>query len=156
MGAALFLTSETPTNNPLFSIKNNVFDSNYAVNGAGIYLENGNLVMKNNTIMFNRGDSGGGIYLSCLDTALNNTLPLIIDEINTNDSLVFQQNSDGIPKKCNVLITQGNTLINNTGRDGGAIKWTKDRPVIDLNTTKFVNNTATVYGNDIASFPKAV
>jgi hypothetical protein len=156
MGAAIFLTSETPTNNPLFSIKNNVFDSNYAVNGAGIYLENGNIVMKNNTMMFNRGDSGGAIYLSCLDTALNNTLPLIIDEINTNDSLVFQQNSDRIPKKCNVLITQGNTLINNTGRDGGAIKWTKDRPVIDLNTTKFVNNTATVYGNDIASFPKAV
>lgn len=106
--------------------------------------------------MFNRGDIGGGIYLSCLDTALNNSLPQIIDQINTNDSLVFQQNSDGILKKCNVLITQGNTLINNTGRDGGAIKWTKDRPFIDLNTTKFVNNTATVYGNDIASFPKAI
>jgi hypothetical protein len=53
-------------------------------------------------------------------------------------------------------MTQGNMFINNTGRDGGAIKWTKDRPVIDLNTTKFVNNTATVYGNDIASYPKIV
>ena len=70
MGAALFLSSETPISNPLFSIKNNVFDSNYAVNGAVIYLENGNIVMKNNTFMFNRGDSGGAIYLSCLDTAL--------------------------------------------------------------------------------------
>ena len=156
MGAALFLSSETPSNSPLFSIKNNVFDSNYAVNGAGIYLENGNIVMKNNTLMFNRGDSGGAIYLSCLDTALNNTLPLVIDGVNTNDSMLFQQRSDGIPKKCNALITQGNMLVNNTGRDGGAIKWTKDRPVIDLNTTKFVNNTATEYGNDIASFPKAV
>jgi hypothetical protein len=64
--------------------------------------------------------------------------------------------SDGIPKKCNVLITQGNMLVNNTGRDGAAIKWTKDRPLIDLKTTNFVNNTATAYGNDIASFPKAV
>ncbi len=106
--------------------------------------------------MFNRGDSGGAIYLSCLDTALENTLPLVIDGVNTNDSMLFQQRSDGIPKKCNVLITQSNMLFNNTGRDGGAIKWTKDRPVIDLNTTKFVNNTATVYGDDIASFPKAV
>ena len=69
---------------------------------------------------------------------------------------MFQQKSDGLPKKCNVLITQINTFINNTGRDGGAIKWTKDRPVIDLDTTKFVNNTATVYGNDIASYPKIV
>jgi hypothetical protein len=75
MGAALFLTSESPTNNPLFSLKNNVFDSNYAVNGGGVYLENGNIVMINNTLMFNRGDSGGAIYLSCLNTALNNTLP---------------------------------------------------------------------------------
>jgi hypothetical protein len=70
---------------------------------------------------------------------------------------VFEQNSDGLlPKKCNVLMTQGNMFVNNTGRDGGAIKWTKDRPVIDLNTTKFVNNTAAVYGDDIASFPKAI
>jgi hypothetical protein len=90
MGAALFLSSETPINNPLFSLKNNVFDSNYAVNGAGLYLENGNIVMKNNTFMFNRGDSGGAIYLSCLDTALNNTLPLVIDGANSNDSKIFQ------------------------------------------------------------------
>ena len=69
---------------------------------------------------------------------------------------MFQQKSDGLPKKCNVLITQLNMFFNNTGRDGGAIKWTKDRPVIDLDTTKFVNNTATVYGNDIASYPKIV
>ena len=75
MGAALFLTSESPTNNPLFSLKNNVFDSNYAVNGGGVYLENGNIVMINNTLMFNRGDIGGAIYLSCYDTALNNRLP---------------------------------------------------------------------------------
>jgi hypothetical protein len=75
MGAALFLTSESPTNNPLFSLKNNIFDSNYAVNGGGLYLENGNIVMKNNTLMFNRGDIGGAIYLSCYDTALNNRLP---------------------------------------------------------------------------------
>ena len=75
MGGALFLTSESLTNTPLFSLYNNVFDSNYAVNGAGIYLENGNIVMKNNTLMFNRGDIGGAIYLSCYDTALNNTLP---------------------------------------------------------------------------------
>jgi hypothetical protein len=47
-------------------------------------------------------------------------------------------------------------FINNTGRDGGAIKWIRDRPVIDLKTTKFFNNTATAYGNDIASFPKAI
>ena len=105
MGAALFLTSESPTNNPLFSLKNNVFDSNYAVNGAAIYLDNGNIVMKNNTFTFNRGDSGGAIYLSCLDTALNNTLPYIIDGVKSNDSDVFQQNSDGlVPKKCNVLM----------------------------------------------------
>ncbi len=69
MGAAIFLTSETSTNNPLFLIKNNVFDSNFAFNGAGIYLQNGNILMKNNTMMFNRGDSGGAIYLSCLATA---------------------------------------------------------------------------------------
>ena len=105
MGGALFLTSESLTNTPLFSLYNNVFDSNYAVNGAGIYLENGNIVMKNNTLMFNRGDSGGAIYLSCLDTALNNTLPYIIDGVKSNDSDVFQQNSDGlVPKKCNVLM----------------------------------------------------
>jgi hypothetical protein len=90
MGAALFLTSETPTNSPLFSINNNVFDSNYAVNGAGIYLHNGNIVMKNNILMFNRADSGGAIYLSCLATALNNTFQLVIDEFNTDDSMVFQ------------------------------------------------------------------
>ena len=90
MGAALFLTSETPTNSPLFSIKNNVFDSNYAVNGAGIYLHNGNIVMKNNILMFNRAYSGGAIYLSCLATALNNTFPLVIDEFNTDDSMVFR------------------------------------------------------------------
>jgi hypothetical protein len=47
-------------------------------------------------------------------------------------------------------------FVDNSGRDGGAIKWTKDRPVIDPNATKFANNTATVYGNDIASFPKGV
>lgn len=46
--------------------------------------------------------------------------------------------------------------MNNTARDGGAIKWTKDRPLIDRNVTKFINNTATVYGNDIASYPKTV
>jgi hypothetical protein len=90
MGAALFLSSENPISNPLFSIKNNVFDSNYAVNGAGIYLENGNIIMKNNTFMFNRGDSGGAMYLSCLDTALNNTLPSIIDGVSSNDSKIFQ------------------------------------------------------------------
>jgi hypothetical protein len=69
---------------------------------------------------------------------------------------VFKENSDGLLKKCNVLMTKGNMFYNNTGRDGGAIKWTKDRPVIDMNTTNFENNTATVYGNDIASFPKAI
>lgn len=121
-----------------------------------MYLENGNIVMKNNTLMFNRADSGGAIYLSCYDTALNNTLPSVIDGISTNDLKVIQQTSDGISKKCNVFVAQGNVFQNNTGRDGGAIKWTKDRPVIDLNINKFVNNTATVYGNDVASFPKAV
>jgi hypothetical protein len=146
MGAALFLSSATPVNNPLFLLNNNVFDSNYAVNGAGMYLENGNIVMKNNSFMFNRGESGGAIYLSCFDTALINTLPFVIDGVSRNE----------IPKKCNIFITQGNMFINNTGRDGAAIKWTKDRPVIDLNSTKFVNNTATVYGNDISSFPKAI
>jgi len=90
MGSALFLTSETPTNSPQFSIHNNVFDSNYAVKGAGIYLHNGNIVMKNNILMFNKADSGGAIYLSCLSTALNNTMPLVIDEVNTDDSIVFQ------------------------------------------------------------------
>ena len=53
-------------------------------------------------------------------------------------------------------MSSGNVFMNNTARDAGAIKWTKDRPVIDLNTTKFVKNKATVYGDDIGSFPKAV
>jgi hypothetical protein len=156
MGAALFLSSESISNNPLFSLKNNVFDSNYAVNGAGIYLENGNMVMKNNSFICNRGDSGGAVYMSCFDTTIINSFPLVIDGIKNNDSKIFQQNSDGLPKRCNVLITDANMFVNNTGRDGGAIKWTKDRPVIDFNNTKFSGNTATIYGNDIASFPKAV
>ncbi len=41
-------------------------------------------------------------------------------------------------------------------RDSGAIKWTKDRPFIELNTTKFFDNKATVYGDNIGSFPKEV
>jgi hypothetical protein len=89
MGGAIFLSSETNTKNPLFSLKNNVFDSNYAVNGAGIYLENGNMVMKNNSFICNRGDSGGAVYMSCLDKAINNSLPLVIDGIRTNDSINF-------------------------------------------------------------------
>ena len=61
--------------------------------------------MKNNSLLFNRADSGGAIYLSCYDSALNNTLPSVIDGVNTNDSKEFEQKSDGIPKKCNVLVT---------------------------------------------------
>ena len=64
--------------------------------------------------------------------------------------------TDGEPNKCTVQIIGTNVFMNNTARDGGAIKWTKDRPLIDKNVTKFINNTATVYGNDIASYPKSV
>ncbi len=64
----------------------------------------------------------------------------MIDGVSTNDQKFFEQQSDGLPKKCNVLVSYGNVFMNNTARDAGAIKWTKDRPVIDLNTTKFVKN----------------
>ena len=87
-------------------------------------------------MIFNRAVVGGAVYLSCYDTVLENSIPK--------------------PNKCTVQIIGTNIFMNNTAKDGGAIKWTKDRPLIDKNATKFINNTATVYGNDIASYPKIV
>ena len=46
--------------------------------------------MKNNSLLFNRADSGGAIYLSCYDSALNNTLPTVIDGVNSNASKEFE------------------------------------------------------------------
>jgi predicted outer membrane repeat protein len=144
-----------------------LFDSNYAVTGAAIYLDNGNLIAKNNQMSFNRAVVGGAVYLSCYDTALDNTIQDSFMQTDSDDSEDEDQedvvipdellpDTDSEPNKCTVQIIGTNVFMNNTARDGGAIKWTKDRPLIDKNVTKFINNTATVYGNDIASYPKSV
>ena len=41
--------------------------------------------------------------------------------------------------------------MENTARDGGAIKWTKLSPIIDNNSNIFINNKA-YYGSDLASY----
>ncbi len=117
-------------------------------------------------MIFNRAVVGGAVYLSCYDTALENTIPLSFiqsdsddedgEEETEQDSAELMPDTDGEPNKCTVQIIGNNVYMNNTARDGGAIKWTKDRPLIDKNLTKFINNSATVYGNDIASYPKTV
>lgn len=116
-------------------------------------------------MQFNRASVGGAVYLSCYDSALINKIPASIRKSDDNDdgddeNVIIPDelllDSDGDPNKCTVQIIGTNVFMNNTARDGGAIKWTKDRPQIDMNKTKFINNTATVYGNDIASYPKTV
>ncbi len=116
-------------------------------------------------MLFNRASVGGAVYLSCYDSALVNNIPTSImksddnDDEDDEDVIIPDEllpDTDGEPNKCTVQIIGTNVFMNNTARDGGAIKWTKDRPQIDKNTTKFINNTATVYGNDIASYPKTV
>ena len=53
---------------------------------------------------------------------------------------------------CEVYINQSNSFISNVADDGGAIIWTKDKPIIDPKTNVFRNNSA-FYGIDIASYP---
>ena len=118
-------------------------------------------------MIFNRAVVGGAVYLSCYDTVLENSIPISFmqsdsdneDETFNEDAEMLDEllpDTDDEPNKCTVQIIGTNIFMNNTAKDGGAIKWTKDRPLIDKNSTKFINNTATVYGNDIASYPKTV
>ncbi len=53
-----------------------------------------------------------------------------------------------------MLINNGNLFKFNTADDGGALIWTKDRPIIGENVT-FLDNAAD-YGKNIASYPKSI
>ena len=102
----MFLTSNTLNNTPFYKVKYNTFDSNYAINGAAIYLDNGNLLMKSNQVMFNRAVVGGSIYLSCYDTvtALNVTTRNITVKATDKDGIpdALLPNPYGEAMKCNI------------------------------------------------------
>jgi hypothetical protein len=110
-------------------------------------------------MQFNRAVVGGSVYLSCYDTVNTTNVTKSIKGIKATDRDgipdVLEPSPDGEAMKCNVQMVGTNIYMNNTAKDGGAIKWTKERPLIS-NTTKFINNTATVYGNNIASYPKTI
>jgi hypothetical protein len=57
-------------------------------------------------------------------------------------------------KPCNLLIQFSNFDSNVAQIEGGAIKWDFFEPLDLLSTNNFTNNTAQVYGNDIASVAK--
>ncbi len=57
------------------------------------------------------------------------------------------------PNACNVTLIGKNVFKNNFAEnDGGALIWSKQKPVIG-NTTQFQNNSA-YYGGNFASYPK--
>ena len=49
-------------------------------------------------------------------------------------------------------ISKTKFMNNKASNEGGALKWTFNRPMIDNNSTIFKNNKA-FYGIDLASFP---
>jgi hypothetical protein len=55
---------------------------------------------------------------------------------------------------CKVNIQGNNQFIRNRAVDGGAIKWTKDRPQIEKSTIYKENNAS--YGKDVGSYPGKV
>jgi len=123
-----------------YSLSNNVFVGNWATyEGGAVYLMGPqHLIMEGNVFRDNWAGQdiggvqeayGGAVYYSCA----------------------------GLQKDCGVAML-GNTFVDNRSRrSGGAVQWTDLEPVYIIDETNvFTNNTATIYGNDIASFPQMI
>ena len=117
-----------PTN--FLVISGSQFINNYNVNGGAISLTNvGNATIKDGTLFQGNyvDQAGGALFFYCSDYGLDFS-------------------------KCSLCI-ESSIFVNNTAQiQGGAIKWNFYEP--SMYNVTFANNTAMVYGQDIASVPK--
>lgn len=68
----------------------------------------------------------------------------------------FYSCDQAVSNSCTVNIQGNNSFTNNSAfNDGGAIMWSRQRPLFLDNSTLFAGNTA-FYGNDIASYPCSI
>lgn len=106
-------------------LTNNLFESNFAIK-----IEGSNIAQK-------LGIKGmaGALYYACE-----------IDGVS-----LLASDAPTYRKTCVVELRGVNNFTNNSAIDGGAILWTKDRPIISEQTV-YQNNTA-FYGNNVASYP---
>ncbi|CDW73676.1 UNKNOWN [Stylonychia lemnae] len=143
-GGAIYLTSSIA--NSTFSIINTTFDSNKAMHGGAIKIQDAfKLNISNNNFTNNQAllyqdqtsqsqkllqkGLGGAINLDCQNEKMNLT------------------------RNCKIYISNKNIFLNNeASNDGGAIIWTSNR-FIDDNSNIYTNNKAP-YAKDVASFPK--
>lgn len=58
---------------------------------------------------------------------------------------------------CNMFFSGRNNFTNNRAENaGGAVKWTDLEPLNIMDTSTFYNNSAILFGDDIASFPQKI
>ncbi|TNV88176.1 hypothetical protein FGO68_gene8013 [Halteria grandinella] len=120
--------SKSDTNS--FLISNCVFEGCSNINGGAIALIDAAHVKINQNTKFienKAAKSGGAIYFKCSDYGKN-----------------FN--------KCKLTINSSQFIKNKAGIEGGSIKWNFYEPIMD--GVQNINNTAGVYGGDIASVAK--
>ena len=92
---------------------------------SGIKLGPGNMFIMNNAAL-----AGGAIYFTCQDHKLNEWM-------------------------CSMKVSSGNFFSGNSaGIQGGAIKWDFYEPTMTIEEITFVNNSAGIYGANVASVPQ--
>lgn len=138
-GGALSITESSSTKNKYtgyrYVISNCTFKNNSASNGGALYFEDVSRIYIGSSTLFDSNyanENGGAIDFYCSEFGVSN-----------------------FNSSCSLTLSDNVVFMNNKAdEEGGAIKWNQYEPIMTVVKISFVNNSAGVYGNNIASVAK--
>eukprot|EP00347_Sterkiella_histriomuscorum_P006984 403350694 len=130
--------SSTSLSQPRYLITNSIIENSTSLIGGGIYLTNIQQIIINSTQFLN-------------NIASNQSLLDQSKTVGSGGALFYT--CDEVSKNCKLDISSNNTFKNNFAFVmGGAINWDTLEPTFSKTLSTYSNNSALLYGDDIASF----
>eukprot|EP00347_Sterkiella_histriomuscorum_P001801 403370625 len=130
--------SSISLSSPRYLITNSIISDSTSLIGGGIYLTNIQQITINSTQFLNN--------IACNQSQLDQS-----KTVGSGGAIFYT--CDEVSKNCKLDISNNNTFKNNFAfTQGGAINWDTLEPTFSKSLSTFYNNSALLYGDDIASF----